>query len=230
MEPLRLTTHPPARHQGAFSILELLAVMVIMAIVFTLGGLITTGPIESMKLTEAAQTLSNELARARQSAMTSNREVEFRIYQSDPHNEGTDAFRSFAYGVIDAVTDPADPDYQDPTSPDFSPPFTPSAGRTNLHSGHLFIESAPYSTLITGHDNAVLNVRTGTETRDDGTSAPFVAFTFLPEGRAALDSDKMWTLTLIREADSRREGSELATNFVSIQIRPESGRATTYRP
>lgn len=231
MEPHRLTLNPKGSRRDAFTIIELLAVMAIAAILFAMGGMMASGPIDSMKMTEAAQRLTSELARARQFAMTKNREVEFRIYETDPHQEGNIAFRSFDYGVIEAVTDPTDPDYEDPTSATFSPPFASATnGRSHLETGFVFLRTAPYSTLITGHSGADPNIRTGIEERRDGSATPYVSFTILPEGRAALDAEFDWTLTVVREADADREGSELKKNFVSVQVQPKSGRARAYRP
>ena len=228
---MRTSRKSNSGNSAAFTLIELITVVTIMGILLTMGTYMATDSTNAMKLTKVAQTLTQELSQARQHAMTKNREVEFRIYKSDPHDEGTEGYRSYAFGVVEVISDPTDPDYQDPLADDFAPPFALVRGESILDEGYEFLEISPYSTLISGIAEAKLDIRRGTETREEeGETLEYVAFVFQPEGSAWLDESKHWTLTAIRVRDSKDGDSELRKNFATIQLQPQSGRARLYRP
>lgn len=87
------------------------------------GSLMTT-----LRMKEAVQTVGNAMDHARQVAMTSNREVVFRIYKVS-NDMGEESWRTVEYGTVDVVINPDDAGYKDPTAADYEPPFNPSGPR-----------------------------------------------------------------------------------------------------
>lgn len=224
MDQHKLTCYR-SRSTKAFTLIELLVVAAIMSLLLGLAVTGTSGGLESLKMKQAIQSTRYTMERARQLAMTQNKKIAVRIYET-PDDSGVLAWRSLEYGILDAVTDPSAPKYTDPTAAGFSPPFKSLGSAERLPEGLVFHPSTTFTTLI-GND---AQLKRGTEDAPGGGTRKFVSFVVLPDGSCDLSSTNPWTLTIVKESTLSSGEDDLPANFVTIQINPRTGRTSLYRP
>ncbi len=213
---------PPKMHRGnwtqAFSLIELLAAITIIAIIasFITGAI---GPIsQSMNLANGANRVTDELDFARQTAIARNQTVEIRFYQNSQDNQ----YDSIVC-VIQANPNVANsktiwiekPNHLpngviiDTGNPSFSPILTATAGR-----------SPKVGTADSSAPPAMRN-------------EAYVAFHFRPNGTTDLDGDAWagaWCLTLRNATSPSGKDGDPAANFITILIDPFLGCARTFQP
>jgi uncharacterized protein (TIGR02596 family) len=222
---MRSTFAASARQAGprAFTLVELLVVLTIVAIVSALV-IPSVGPMmSSYNLNQAGSMVSDELSFARQAALTRNADVEVRFYQTGTTAKATDlqfrAFRSFLANstaptqavaldklsylpgnvIISSTADPAN-------SPST---FSPLLDYTN------------HSTVLT----------TGTDTLPNGTSATYVSFLFRATGGTNLvPVATLWYVTVCPENAKTVTTTGLPGNYVTVQVDPVIGQVRTFRP
>jgi len=174
------------RIRSAFSLLELLVVMGIIAILATLAISAMGGISAGRNLATGGNLLLDQLSLARQTALTRNARVRWQIFSvADERNGDPAAVRRMQLEYFD-----------------------PSA-RTWKMLGRR--ETLPI-TIIADPDRSTL-------LKNGATSG---TVTFLANGRTGLDPNAIHSLTLF---DGRS-----ASNFITIQLDPISGRCRTFQP
>ncbi|MFV1996167.1 MAG: Verru_Chthon cassette protein D [Verrucomicrobiales bacterium] len=212
----------PSRSHRAFTLIELLVVLAVIAIFFAMAAPQITGVLGSSRLSSSGEFVYNKLSQAQQKALTDSREIQVRFYRyADPTlPNSSEQFRALQFvgwndrGDVEELTE-----------------VFP------LDSGMIFSRSAQLSTMMTG-------LPTGSDSlRIPALNAPasFVSFVFHSDGSTSLPSiaitdaggtgavDNNWYLTIVDEAREDIEGGT-PKNFYCIQIDPDSGRLTAYRP
>jgi uncharacterized protein (TIGR02596 family) len=212
----------PVKNRGAFTLIEVLIVITIMALLLSITASVSQGVVNSMNFRQAIQNVKSQLESARQSAMTSNRNIMFRFVESEDEF-GKPIWNGIQIGSGEAIVDPDASGYTTPVPGNFEPTFKPIDSIERLPSGFIFHPASTYSTLLSDH--ASLN--TGTMVDAAGKSRRFVAFSFLPDGRCSLPNNTEWTITLIREPDLN--AAALPADYATIQIDPRTARARVYR-
>jgi len=191
---------------GAFSLIELLVVVAVLGILLVLALPAVRSVLDSQALALAGRLISDELALARQEALTRNRLVELRIFRVPAGNGTWKAVQRF-YDGREGTT---------------------ALSRLQKLPGNTQI-SSPLSPLL---DLLVTNSATrvlGTNVPQLGGDVDYVSVRFQPTGE--LDWSVRGTnsyLTVVLERDAAR--SEPPPNFASILVNPATGRATLFRP
>lgn len=231
MDRILLTTPHNKRRRAAFSLIEILVVVSIIAILTTITIGTANSSINSLRMKQAISTVNGILARARQQAMSTNREIYVRIYKM-ADERGVMGWRAMEYGTATVQSDPnpSDPNappYVDPSSPAFKCTFTRVAPMERLPQGFVFHPSTIYSTILDSNNTALVS---GTETAPEGGTRDYVSFLCLPEGRFTLPIASSWTLTIANEQDALRTTKGLPANFTTLQMEPRTARMWSYRP
>lgn len=206
----------------AFTLVELLAVIAIMAIVLSFVVPAFSSTMRSMQLTQAAESVSDQLHIARQTALTKNHPIEVRFYSySDPRAAGS----SKACRAIQSFQINDDGSYT-------------AVNKAILLPDAIIIDSNPtLSTLL----NPVTSGSMGAPATASGStlnvSVPRVGnnydsiyFHFLPDGSTNLPADgTQWCVSLHYETLGNNL-TALPQNFATVQIDPYNGQTRTFRP
>lgn len=232
--------HPFTLGKSAFSLIELLAVVSVMALLMGIVAPAMSGMMASTRLASAGQMVEGLFGEAQQLTAAQGRPVEVRMYRSNVERRQRSGavgdpvgYDSFLIVTHYAVGEP------DPT--DMSRPLTtPMAlaafgGVNNLPNGLVITDNARHSTLISeigenaSGGESQLKVRRGANLEDLDLEGydEYRSFLFLPEGTNLLTGEK-WFLTIMNEKDV--ESSSLPKQFFTIQVDPVTSRISSYRP
>lgn len=195
----------------AFSLIELLVVVAIIAILSSLALSGLGNVSRSSNLTSAAQRLGDQLALARQAAVTRNLPVEVRFYQLPDWDAAPSAGANYWRGVQSFVRDGTT------ITPLARPVLLPARVAINTDSTVSPIWSA---------------MTNGTATVGNFGSRPFRSLTIRPNGMVQLNvptDAAQCFFTLHHENDPPVNGS-LPANFATVQINPITGKVTLLRP
>lgn len=222
-----------------FTLIEMLAVLGIVAIIVGASSLYLFGAILGMKLTSASADVVGTLSLAQQVASSEGRNVEVRFYKhGSPDDAGSASY--FRSVVLLRYFQPGEP------NPD------PGAAGAPLQEATAIVLGSPtrLPSGIVMSEDATLSTILGTETRPTTTPATmqltasglepwdfqgqgdteFRSFLVRPEG-TSLAAAGLWFLTLVYEQDAERNtGINSIDNFSCIQIDPVNGRLLSYRP
>jgi uncharacterized protein (TIGR02596 family) len=204
-------------NKRAFSLIEMLVVMAIIAILGALVAPLAFSVQKSSAMTTAGQLLGNELSLARQEAISHNHDVEFRFYSySDSTLPGgtprIQAFQAFDYNASGAVT--------------------PLSKVIHLPNSIVLDSGATLSTLFAASQ---LKTWTATDTQPSlpslGTSYKAYVFRFRADGETNLTPfpPPLWYLTVHPQSD----GDALANppkNYVTLVLDPVNGHFAVYLP
>ena len=194
----------------AFSLIEMLIVIAVLALLTGLASLAFDQISLSMKLDQAGRMILDEISLARHGAATRNENVELRFIKAptsaDPYfskiqsgvydpGSGTPAFRPIRAPAI------LPPGVRLTTSGDLSPMLTSISSKTN---------SSP------AYDYVPITIR------PNGEIDPINAF---PRGNR-----KKWCITLVSERMAGTSNVNDLNDFITIQIDPVTSRAKAYRP
>jgi uncharacterized protein (TIGR02596 family) len=210
----KLTTRPSLRPLRSFTLVELLAVISIMAIfaAFTLPSFISL--VRDFNIGDGGSRTVDALNVARQAAMSRNQTVEVRFYCDANNNNQYDSIVSLI---------PAGTTTNWLTKPTFLP------------TSVVFDTNSAFSPLITAAFVTGASVPTPAGT-DNSTSTPlsvrgnsYVAFHFRADGSTDLGNATTWCLTVYNPA-SQPVGTLPANNYVTILLDPVAGRTRIYQP
>jgi len=207
------------RQHQAFTLVEMIAVVAIMAIMIALAVPAFVNILRASNLTNSSALLVDQLTAARQTALSRNRVVEVRFYKLPGELKGSaTAFRAFRIFMYDEKVQNA----------------SAITATLKLSDGVILLEDQGFSTVL----NKTSNSRTLSPATDTlpGITGPitYQAFRFRSSGGTDLDPggapgpDK-WFLTLKAETDPSA-GALPAHNFITAMIEPVSGRIRTFRP
>lgn len=226
-------------NRRAFTLVEMLAVLGIIAVVIGVAAPAVLGVINSTRLTQAGDEFMGLLSQAQQTALAESRPVEVRLYRiKDATLAGDDAeglyrglmfVRYFQAGEADPRTGTGNPLAEPLAIADYG-------GIYRLPSGVVIASSENLSSIMSLP-----------ESRQSGGSAELVAkqggvyaevnfpdalsyrsFLCLPEG-TDLNTARPWFVTMVMSNEANVEASKLK-NFYTIQIEPVTGRIMSYRP
>lgn len=203
----------------AFSLIEILVVVTIMAVLMTIGISAVAPLLSASKVNMAVTQITDGFNLARQTALTRNRDVEVRIYlmgsSSNQTNKKFRAFRSF-------LADSTDPTKSEPLE------------KIKYLPDSVIISSDPkYSTLL-DYSNTSRSGLTYLTEKISGRDVPYVSFLFRPGGGTNLlpqvSTLGNWYMTIYIDNVPVNSSTGLPHNYYTAQIDPATGRVRTYRP
>ena len=221
-----MKTHRLPAKLSAFSLIELVVVIAIIAIIATFTVPAATTILRGSAITQASQTLTDQISFARQRALSRNLAVEVRFYQyADPEAPGetvsdptTGQYRALQlFEVVESVVAiPIDKPQRLPISVVMEPNKT-------------------FSSLIT--DPSSPSTRTVQKPAASDPELPrgvaknynYVAFRFQQDGSTNLPPASQWFVT-IRNLTDKVTGSTPPPNFFTLQVDPVSGTVKGFRP
>ncbi len=229
---------PFLRSTSGMTLLELLAVVAVMALLIGLGVPAISSMVRSAEIGQAAQVLTDQMALARQMALSTNRQVEVRLYKfiDSQMPAGTAA----SVRGIQLFEVPESASALASATGGLDKLGYRSVGKfIRLPGPTLIIDSGgTLSTLIgrAAGGSAVPTMSTGSDLGYPlpavGTEYTAIRFSFLPDGSTNLPPQTallQWFLTLHESG----KGDSLTTpppNFATLQIQPSNGKILTYRP
>ncbi len=239
----------PSKNHG-FSLLELIAVILIIGIIAAFVTPAASTILKGSQLTQASQIVTDQIKMARQLALTKNRSVEVRLLKyADPETPGeTDTagkpditkghFRGIQiFEVLEsgATSIPLDKPQALPMSIIMNP------GTISTIIGDPEMSAKKVSAK--NDSNSPPLPRLAAKSAGDPSAAKdyeYIPFRFLPDGSTNLPiaSDKKWCITIHNINDynpqapeaTRAKVQEGKINFYTLQIDPISGSTKFYRP
>lgn len=188
-----------------FSLIELLAVLGIIGILFALVVPSVTSMMEGSNLTQAGQTLADQVNLARQIASAKNQTVEIRLIKRPATAPGYNAVQLWS-------------------TPGTSAP-KPLGKIADFPQGMVISENKTKLSI------ALDKVTTSTmpDPSDSSASLIYAAFQIRPSGivTPTLDMKNLFfTVLSAKNADA----TDFPNNYLMVQINPLTGNALTYRP
>lgn len=190
----------------AFSLVELLVVVAIVGLLAVLAVPGVSSTLEAQNISRAGRMVADELALARQEAMTRNRHVEVRIVKiPKPDGPIWGGFQSWIFNSSGAE------------------PLTPA---TRLPESIMIADASALSPIL--HDT---NLNKGRRTPFPQSSGEleYVAICFSPSGGLnpipATAAEPYFTI--VKET---HKGTQAPPNYLTILINPATGRTTLFQP
>jgi uncharacterized protein (TIGR02596 family) len=214
-----------ARRKNSFTLVELLVVMAIGVILAVISADAFARITRSTTVSTASQVLTGSLDFARQTAITRNSDVEFRIYQlpdanASPTTGALTQYRAFqSFLIADGTTNAL-------TKISFLP--TPAVISSTVAVSSI-VGLTPQSPSAFGSQNIPVY----------GLNYSAIAFRFSPTGGLETPvapetepANGSWfmSLVLLNDPPNTTGNTALPANFATIQLDPFSGRAKVFRP
>jgi len=212
--------HFTRRHSPGFSLIELLVVLAIAGILATLAVPTITSMTRSYQLNATSDLIINQLALARQAALSNSRLVQVRFYHLPDYGQDP-AGNKTVYRAIQSFTEGDPPATGSPvltavTKPIFFPATVVLSTSTSPHLSPLL----PASPTVAGSSDPNLPLY--------GNNYDYVSFHFKPDGSTDLTAG-VNSVTLIMENDPSASAG-LPNNYRTIQIDPAIGTARRFSP
>ena len=232
--------HQPRGGAPAFTLIELLLVIVVIATLLALAVPTMLGAMAANRLSAAGEQLLGVLSEAQQMASTEGRVVEVRFYKhSDASAEVSgDAF--FRSVLVLRYFQAGEPDPTNPTGGALKEPLALVAGSVfSLPGGIVMSSDKTASPLLESASGspvpAAVKIRRGGAYEEFtpawGSGSSFVSLIFKSEGTLHLDQTKKWCVTLLESKWEETGANPVdVPNFFCIQINPINGRLSSYRP
>jgi uncharacterized protein (TIGR02596 family) len=212
------------RRKRSFTLIELLVVIAIGAILAVISAGAYSKIVRSTTVSTSSQMLTGALDFARQTAVTRNSDVEFRIYQLPDPNAATTStpteYRGFqTFLIVDATTNVL-------TKASYLPPPAIISATPSVSS---VVSITPQSPTVFGSPNIPVY----------GLNYKAIAFRFSPTGGLetpvspeSAPPNNAWfmSLVLLNDHNNTTGNTSLPANFATIQLDPFSGRAKVFRP
>jgi uncharacterized protein (TIGR02596 family) len=224
--------HHRPRSSRAFSLVELLVVIAIIGIIGTFAVPAAGNLLKGSSLTQAANILSDQMAAARQHALSRNRVVEVRFYRfGDPEQPGESA-NDPSTGYYRAVQflEIGENGIPNPVGKVIRFPDSVMMNDSEALSSVLGVNKA--SRLVT---MSSLDPNDPEMPRGVGKNYDYISFRFLPDGTTNLPttgpSNGLWFITVHLVNDlGRVKGETPPPNFFTWMIEPVSGGSKILRP
>jgi uncharacterized protein (TIGR02596 family) len=194
----------------AFTLIELLLVVTIMAVLLTLASLSVSHVVAGQQLSSSTMRFTNDLAYAAQLASRENRLIGIRFLklpeETDP--EGPQQYRAWQFLAPDRTTGK----------------WRPLDEPHRLDTSTVMVEHDIYSTVV-----HVTPLATADDVDDEDTTPPL--FAFKPEGGTTLPkvaTAPKWCVTLALAADLERTPGRLPANFRTLVLNAHTGAITEY--
>jgi len=203
--PTEPAPHPAAKHPSAFSLLELLVVIVIMALLVVLTLPAFNSISAGRKLDRAASQVVDALSLARQTAMAHGCRVRWEL--------------------VDFGTNTSD--YRIHRLVEFKGDTWQAASKWVALDDTVQINTDPtLSGLIAGVTNsATATFKYGGKTFTNKAAIPV---TFLPDGTTLLSGPN--NFLTFEPIQGPRNASAMTANWACVVVNPVTGRATAFRP
>jgi uncharacterized protein (TIGR02596 family) len=197
---------------SAFSLIELLVVVAIIAVLLTLTSSGLGNLTSSLRIAQATEGVIGQFHLAKQRAMARNVNVEARIYQLPASGISLQAFRSVWLVEVDESRSNS----------------TPLLRPFHLPDGVVFGENVALSSLM----DLPLTNDANLTFPGYGNSLQYRAIRFYPNGSTALtnaDGGAFLTCYSAR-TDADLSLASAPNNYATIQIVPQTGAVRVYRP
>lgn len=214
---------------AAFSLVEVLVVVLVLALIVSAAVPMVFATISSTRLTSAGQSVAGHLSLARQLAQSRNESVEVRLYEyEDADSPG--AARAFRAMSIMRVVSP-DTVVAATANNELMEPLTDTF---YLPSGVIFGDSTSMSPIL----KKIAPSADREQVIRRGQGAKYVAFRFTADGGTNLETamtlngyqPSQTYLTLVEEKVNGAQATDIPKNFYTVQIDPATGKTSTYRP
>ena len=224
----------PSSARSAFSLVEILVVIAIIGIIASFAIPHVSSMVRGTEVTRAAQMVSDEFTKARQMAISGNKQIELRIIRfADPEQPGEKLDDETTWKVrglqLMEVTTSGSP---------------VQIGAMIRLPGQMLIDDGKYSTLIAPSGSSpmqeALRFNRPTEldppmprvAAEKARNYAYASFRFLPDGSTNLAATGKWYLTVVSALDlpRLRDDTIKTINYFIIQIDPVSGVTRNYRP
>jgi len=201
--------------QLAFSLIELLAVLGVVAVLFALT-IPAFGPMtERIRLGQSTEILAGELQTARLRVVSKNRPIEVRFFKvPNPVEQSELQYRSVGF-----FTQQDDGEWQ------------PLQAFFTLPEQLAFHEDLKASTLLDeGRDEILAD--SDLVAQWGGQEFEYCGFQFRPDGSTSLKGTETYTLTIVHQRDRTRSigGQGGVSNFATLTLDPVSGAVRIHRP
>jgi uncharacterized protein (TIGR02596 family) len=202
----------------AFTLVEMLVVLAIVAILSALSIRALSSIMNSYNLTSASQTVLGQLTYARQNALANNRAVQIRFYQIADYKGNA------VYRAVQAFLENTDSSGNTIITPITKPYFLPT-GIWMVYSASAKTASTLLATSTSGAGTSMGDT-TNPLPLPYGAS-PYIYFHFRPTGQTDLSTSSL--LTIARETDPII-ANNLPANFITLQIDAVNGNVQAYQP
>jgi len=207
MEPMNAKPSRSNRQAGAFSLVELLVVIAIMALLATLTVPAFQSITLGSSLARGGQIVADQLALARQMAVSRNSQVQVRLIWLKNNPPGYQAIQLWGQGATPAE-------------------HVPLSQLVPLPEGISLAATASLSPLL--NDSSLVTI-SGRAAFGGRGLLDYRGFRFKAGGRTDLPynaSNAFLTVVATRDADK----TSLPENYSLVQVDPVSGRVKTFRP
>lgn len=206
------------RFRAGMTLIEILAVLGVLAILLVTGTPVALGVMQASRLSSSGDSLLARLLEAQQMAITQDTDVEVRIYEGTESAPGVTArWCALQTYLLQVSSDPT----ADATS---EGTFQPAGTIFRIDSSAAISSQTKLSSIF--------NLKVVAE--DTGAASPgvgltrHVAFRFHSDGSTDLTPGKSWFFTLV--AQNSATDAAVPANYYSIQIDPSTGRVRSFRP
>jgi uncharacterized protein (TIGR02596 family) len=233
------------RLEGAFSLIELLAVVVIIGLMFAVVVPSMLSALNATRLTQSGDEVFGMINQAQQLASSKGRPIEVRFYRSGTGSAGSlgdgGEVNGYTGVMVVAYYLAGEPDPDNMARPLAAPISVVEFGGIIKLPSSVLIHEGDLSTLISdapvkevgASSGAQMKVRRSTGLVDFALASIFTSyssFLCLPEGtNLSPAGNKRWFVTLVSERDVDSAAAKIK-NFVTIQIDPVTGLLSLYRP
>jgi uncharacterized protein (TIGR02596 family) len=210
MKRPRLSSRARSSAAAAFTLIEILVVVALIAMLLAISGLGLGNSISSMQLSAAANGLSGTLNHAALLARRENRPVQVRFYKFATAENPDARFRAYQLAMMDGI------------NPDGSASIQLLSEIHQLPSGVVMSPDARFNTLAGQAEQTP-----GASDPSFGPNYTFASYEIRPDGLTTLPKNEPGVITLFLEGH-KPEASGLPANFRAVVLNSLNARARIY--